>query len=74
MCEDEIYLSSESGECYFVLKQFANYSVDAGVVVSGHPIIVFGGVCHVAKHGVDVFMLVVIICVDLFHLLVKLVE
>ena len=74
MCEDKVYLSSESGECYFVLKQFADYSVDAGVVIFGYPIIVFGNCFHVVEHGVDVFMLVVIICVDLFHLPVELVE
>ena len=55
MCEGKVYLSSELGKCYFVLKQFADYSVDTGVVIFGYPIIVFGNFCHVAKHGVDVF-------------------
>ena len=67
-------MSSESGECYFVLKQFADYSVNAGVIVLGYPIIIFGHCFHVAKHDFDVFILVVIIPVDLFHLPVELVE
>ena len=74
ICEDEVNLSSESGECYFVLKQFADYSVDAGVIVSGYPIIVFSNCFHVTKHDVEVFVFVVVILVDLFRLLVELVE
>ena len=66
-------MSSESGECYFVLKQFANYSFHAGVIVSGYPIIVFGDCFHVTKHIIDIFVLVVVILVDLFRLLVELV-
>ena len=74
MCEDGVYLSSEFGECNFVLKQFADYSVDAGVIIPGYPIVVFGDLFHVTKHDIDVFVLVIVVLGDLFGLLAEVVK
>ncbi len=74
MCEDGVYLSSEFGKCNFVLKQFTDYSFDAGVIISGYPIVVLGDRFHVTKHDIDVFVLVIIVLVDLYGLLAEVVE
>ena len=67
-------MGSESGECYFVLKEFANYSFNAGAVVCRYPVVIFGDYFHVTKHDINVLEVILVVLVDLFILSMEVVE